>query len=945
MLNIHFDNPWLLLLLIPAVAFTLIPYFKLSKKYRRTRNRISSIVLHLLVMLFSITLLAGIEFWYLEPNRQNEIILLVDMSDTETTQAEKRDDFVETVLLDGRFGHYNIGVVTFGYDQNYAVPFTDDVDTIFDSYRVADLPDTSATNVAAALNYARTLFNYPGTGKIVLITDARETDEDALKVIRSISSQGTSVDVAYIPSAYSGVEAQITGVQLPDYHVTKKMDCTFTLTLKSNVASAENDYSRAVLKDNGVEVASVEFLLNGGDQKVTFTHSFQDAGLHELHFAIYPMQTEDTLGANNEYSVYYNLQVFDDILLLHRAEGSSDDLISMLNDNLAQNEDGFTITERNILTNGLPETLNELLAYDQVILNNIAQTEMPEDFQKLLQTYVKECGGGLFTVGGTDDNGKAHAYNHDDPKFLGSVYQEMLPVRVTDYTPPVGVMLIIDRSGSMSSQGTDQETFLEAAKAGAAACMNAMEDKDFMGIMTLDTDYGFLLGMTPATNRTDIRNAIASITVPDGSTNFAPAIERASEELIRTDVAKRHIIIVSDGKPGDTYKDYAPIIKRYYDLKKITVSVVGVGMDAGSATAVAMQRVVDAVGENVPKEEKGKLYTVRDANALTESIKADLKLDAITSINEEPFLPIIVDGTSPLVQGIERGTEANSNKMTVSLGGFFGVELRDAAEVILKGDFDVPIYAQWKYGKGRVGSFMCDLQGTSWSYDFIHDEKGNGKKFIRNVVNNLMPMESIIPTDIAVELLEDNYTNTLNVYTELGNGETVRAQIQYFTKEGVETTVSLNEVGVSGSPCYVITSLTAENRYSRSVFVAKQTGVYTITVQKISATNSVLATTTIYKDFGYSEEYDAFTGETNEELKDKMTEMAKRGNGVLIDDLDDPWEIFEDFTTELEKVFDPRTLFMILAIVCFLLDIAVRKFKFKWPHEIIRDYKNKKASK
>ena len=35
---------------------------------------------------------------------------------------------------------------------------------------------------------------------------------------------------------------------------------------------------------------------------------------------------------------------------------------------------------------------------------------------------------------------------------------------------------------------------------------------------------------------------------------------------------------------------------------------------------------------------------------------------------------------------------------------------------------------------------------------------------------------------------------------------------------------------------------------------------------------------------------------------------------------------------------------MILALICFLLDVAVRKFKFKWPHEIIRDYKAKKEA-
>ena len=43
MLSIHIDftrSAWWLLLLIPAVILTLIPYFRLSKKYRRTSVRL-----------------------------------------------------------------------------------------------------------------------------------------------------------------------------------------------------------------------------------------------------------------------------------------------------------------------------------------------------------------------------------------------------------------------------------------------------------------------------------------------------------------------------------------------------------------------------------------------------------------------------------------------------------------------------------------------------------------------------------------------------------------------------------------------------------------------------------------------------------------------------------------------------------------------------------------
>ena len=56
-------------------------------------------------------------------------------------------------------------------------------------------------------------------------------------------------------------------------------------------------------------------------------------------------------------------------------------------------------------------------------------------------------------------------------------------------------------------------------------------------------------------------------------------------------------------------------------------------------------------------------------------------------------------------------------------------------------------------------------------------------------------------------------------------------------------------------------------------------------------------------------------------------------------------EVFANFVTSIPKSFDPRYVFMILALVLFLLDVAVRKFKFKWPHEIVRSYKDKRKAK
>ena len=200
--RIEFVYPWLLLLLIPAALLTFLPYFKLNKKYRKNRNRITSIVLHSIIMFLAVCILSGMTFSYQVPNTENEIILLVDMSKTAEQNEDERDDFIQNVLYSSMRDNYKVGIVTFGFDQRYAVPLTYDIDSIYNDYIAASLPDTSATNIADALTYTADRFTNPESAKIVLITDGKQTDKNALTVIRSIAARGISVDVANIATDY-----------------------------------------------------------------------------------------------------------------------------------------------------------------------------------------------------------------------------------------------------------------------------------------------------------------------------------------------------------------------------------------------------------------------------------------------------------------------------------------------------------------------------------------------------------------------------------------------------------------------------------------------------------------------------------------------------------------------------------------------------------------------
>ena len=126
--SITFSKPWLLLLLlVPAALLTLIPYFRLNKRYRCTRNRIASMALHVVIMVLAISLLAGLAIDYDLPNDKNEVILLVDASFSEEALTEEKNQFIKAVV-DSNNSAFKLGIVTFGYDQVYAAELTKDIE-------------------------------------------------------------------------------------------------------------------------------------------------------------------------------------------------------------------------------------------------------------------------------------------------------------------------------------------------------------------------------------------------------------------------------------------------------------------------------------------------------------------------------------------------------------------------------------------------------------------------------------------------------------------------------------------------------------------------------------------------------------------------------------------------------------------------------------------------
>ncbi len=904
--SVNFTNAWWLLLLIPAVGLTLISYFTLNKRYRFTRNRITSITLHLVIMFLAIALLAGLTFQYYTPNTETEVILLVDTSFTTEDTAEESNDFVKSVI-DNCDSMYKLGIVKFGYDQVYALELTNDLNKAYSTYLSADDPDTTATDIASALKYAASLFTKPEGARIVLLSDALETDSSAADVIKAISAKGISVDTVYFSEVENNDGETKTEVQIIDAtRSTDKVEINTPFDMNVTVQSSYEGVATITPYDNGIPGSPVTIELKEGNQTVSIPYSFAWGGMHVVSFEI--VCEGDTLLQNNTYVTHIYIETFTEILVIESIDDESDSLVSLLGEEL-----NVTVVNAEDPTN-MPDSVDKLRAFDEVILVNVSNDDMPVGFDQILYEYVHTFGGGLFTVCGneknsTEDNWTANAYTRED--MYNTLYQEMLPVEIVNYTAPAGVIIVVDTSGSMLGSPYEQSPLYWALQ-GAQACLDALTERDYVGVMTLADSYTEELVLTARTQRDKILASIAALeesaidgSIQSGGTLFSPALERAGKALAaRSDIEKRHIILVTDGMPAESDTEYYRFWAQENAKQGITMSVVGINAST-SAEELMKDLLINYAG---CKERNFHNVTANNYSSLPTIMREDLEVPEIKSVNYETFQPQITTQNA-ITNGI-------SPADMPTLDGYYGVKLKPGALEAISGNY-TPLYAQWNFGKGRVGTFACDLNGT-WSADFISSEIG--QRIINNIIFALFPTESVRTKDVEAEISGDNYTTNLSVYTNLLDDEYIKVTVT--SPMGEEQIIVANK----------------ESGFSRLSFAVKESGLHTILIQKMNASDQEVSSTTLYKTLSYSKEYDGFADTAAAEAL--LETLAERGNGYV---LTDPLEVFENTVEYLHIVIDPRVVFAILIIVLLLLDIAARKFKWKWPHEIVRDKKLREA--
>jgi Mg-chelatase subunit ChlD len=838
---LQFENPWLLLLLLPAAV---LMYYTTKNMLHLVRwRRISIVLLRSLVFLMVILLLTG--FTLQQVSGTTTTLFLADSSDS-IRQKEQVTTFTREAIKNmGRKD--KAGIINFGGDST--IELLPDQHPIFEELQTRINP--SYTNLENALVTVQSMMPWDHQKRVVLLTDGRENTGNALLQIKQMKSKGYVVDVYPVNSGFQK-EVQLQELKIPDaVHLKEQFE--ITVNVKSNI----NTKAVLQLYSNRLLAARKEVVLNKGDNQFAFSDKAANGGM--VTYRVEVLADSDTISQNNELSSYTYVRDIPEIMMIQGAEGSGSALEAILHEDMH-------LTVVNPMQ--VPAEMPEMLKYDAFILSNVSVDSLSDTFLNNMETAVSHQGKGLLVTGGDNSYGPGGYYKTTLEKIL----PVNMDIKPKEEEPNLALMLVIDKSGSMSG-GDFGISKMELAREAAIRSTEVLKQKDMIGVIGFDDAFKWVVEPQNMERLQAIQDAIGTIR-SGGGTQILPAMETAYDAIQKMDAKLKHIILLTDGQAEKS--GYEPLIEGLRE-KGITLSTVAVGRSADTLLMKAL-----AYGG------RGRYYETDEFTDIPRIFTKEVFLAGKKYLTNRTFIPRQSD-SSDILKGIDAVPQ---------LDGYVTTTAKQTANIIFESDEKDPVMASWQYGLGRTVAWTPDTQGI-WTYNWMNWK--NASLFWENTVS---------------WLIQQNMSKGYSVKSEIVGQDgiiTVQAQDDAFmTASEVNGTL----VGPDGVQQEIKLLPGAPGEYTGS-FTDMKSGVYIadITLSGSDGRSERISTGLIMP---YSPEYDLLTG-TNEPLLQKI---VYEGGGRI---LEDPAQVFKSQLPPVTGKTDPTHILLIAVFILLILDVALRR--------------------
>ena len=658
--------------------------------------------MRVLILLLLIGALAGVRLRL--PSRDVAVIFAVDQSASISPAAQNMArDFVAAALQKQGSGD-DAGVIGFARDAEVWQP----PGPSLQAKEWPVLKDRAATDFERAFDFATAIFPTEKKRRLVLLSDGHDTSDRATSAAQALAKAGVELFAVPLRNA-AAPEVLVERVEIPRRLKTGE-PFDLTANIRSNVATAAK-----------VKLYQNQFLIEQRD--VTLKPGANDFRAPNLHadgsFISYEVEVaaaQDTSAENNRAQATASLRGQPRMLIVDGDETKIRPLAEALRGEKMQVETRGSL--------GLPKTLEDLQQFDLLALSDVSALQMGREQMELYRRWVQDFGGGFLMLGGENSYGVGG--------YFRTPIEQMLPVRMEHEdrldTPSVALLVVLDRSGSMTAQVQGQ-TKMSLANQGAVLALNVLQPKDYFGVLAVDVRSHTVVPLAQHATRSSEEQKILSVTAGGGGIYIYTSLVEAFGQIRDIPARIKHIIVFSDAadaeeKNGGEMGDGARGGGSSLDLasamlaSKITTSVVALGLEADKDTVFLRQ---------LAERGNGRFYLTSDATTLPQIFSTETMKVAQSSLVEEPFLAVPVR-KSPLTAGLDWA-------QSPLLLGYNATKPKPTADILLATERGEPLLATWRYGLGQAAAFTSDAK-SRWAAEWL-GWPGYGK-FWAQTVRGLM---------------------------------------------------------------------------------------------------------------------------------------------------------------------------------------------------------------
>ena len=314
--------------------------------------------------------------------------------------------------------------------------------------------------------------------RVVLISDGAENTGHALDQAAQAAIDGTPIDVLPLDGV-GATDLRVEGVTAPASSWLGEPVSVLT-TVHNSVPGA----GRVELWVDGEQMAVKELELPDGPSSHAFELTDLAPGFHAVEIRVAGPADGDRFVENNIFPAGHLVRAQPRLLLI--AMPDSDPGIVR-----------GALTRRGALVDvieplDLPSRLSELSAYDAFILDNVPASAFTLDQVAALTEVTGSLGRGLVILGGTSSYGPG--------AYAGSDLEELMPVTVrsTDgrQRQRVALLLVMDKSGSMSYDPRGQIAKIDMAKEAARLAARSLVPGDQIGVIMFNDKQEWVVPFT-----------------------------------------------------------------------------------------------------------------------------------------------------------------------------------------------------------------------------------------------------------------------------------------------------------------------------------------------------------------------------------------------------------------------------------------------------------------